>query len=86
MLSLDRSGCTLASHNLIKKTMFRFLIFLYQEKENRSASPEKQVDKEREGEAEGTQFSTLYKTLKQPNKIGKTMSDNLSVPLAFIGE
>ena len=31
--------------------MFRFLTFLYQEKENRSASPEKQVDKEREGEA-----------------------------------
>lgn len=66
--------------------LIRFLTFLYQEKENRSASPEKQVDKEREGEAEGTQFSTLYKTLKQPNKIGKTMSDNLSVPLAFIGE
>jgi len=54
-----------------------------QEKENRSGSPEKQVDKE-EKESEGTQFSTLYKTIKHPSKIGKTMSENLSVPLAFI--
>merc|ERR1719474_1806628 len=54
-----------------------------QEKENRSGSPEKQVDKE-ERESEGTQFSTLYKSIKHPAKIGKTMSDNLSVPLAFI--
>merc|ERR1711972_87269 len=54
-----------------------------EEKENRSGSPEKQVDKE-EKEGEGTQFSHLYKTLKHPSKIGKTMSENLSVPLAFI--
>merc|ERR1712228_680877 len=56
---------------------------LNKEKENRSGSPEKQVDKE-ERESEGTQFSTLYKSIKHPAKIGKTMSDNLSVPLAFI--
>ena len=55
----------------------------FQEKENRSGSPEKQVDKE-EKEGEETQFSHLYKTLKHPSKIGKTMSENLSVPLAFI--
>ena len=58
-----------------------------QEKENRSASPEKQLDKEeREGAGDGTQFSSLYKTLKHPSKIGRTMSENLSVPLAFIGK
>jgi len=56
---------------------------LNQEKENRSASPEKQLDKE-EREGDGTQFSSLYKTLKHPSKIGRTMSENLSVPLAFI--
>ena len=56
-----------------------------QDKENRSGSPEKQVDKD-DKEEEGTQFSNLYKTLKQPTKIGRTMADNLSVPLAFIGE
>jgi len=37
-------------------------------------------------EIEETQFTTLYKTLKQPMKLPKTMSDNLSVPLAFIGK
>ena len=57
-----------------------------QEKENRSASPEKQLDKETGKGGEGTQFSSLYKTLKHPSKIGRTMSDNLSVPLAFIGK
>ena len=55
-----------------------------QEKENSSGSPEKQVDKETREEG-GTKFSSLYKTLKQPSKIGRTMSENLSVPLAFIG-
>ena len=60
-------------------------MFFIQDKENRSGSPEKQVDKE-EKEGEGMQFSSLYKNLKQPSKIGRTMSDNLSVPLAFIGE
>jgi len=65
---------------------------LTQEKENQSGSPEKQVDKEavdlnnREKEVEETQFTSLYKTLKQPTKLPKTMSENLSVPLAFIGE
>merc|ERR1712066_596340 len=54
-----------------------------EEKENRSGSPEKQVDQEVREEA-GTKFSTLYKTLKHPSKIGRTMSENLSVPLAFI--
>merc|ERR1719153_1493139 len=45
---------------------------LTQEKENQSGSPEKQVDKElvehNDGgrEVEETQFTTLYKTLKQP--------------------
>jgi hypothetical protein len=64
---------------------------MFQEKENQSGSPEKQVDKEavdlnnREKEIEDTQFTTLYKTLKQPTKLPKTMSENLSVPLAFIG-
>jgi len=63
---------------------------LTQEKENQSGSPEKQVDKElvdlnnREKEVEETQFTSLYKTLKQPTKLPKTMSENLSVPLAFI--
>jgi len=63
---------------------------LTQEKENQSGSPEKQVDKEdtqpngSDKEIEETQFTTLYKTLKQPMKLPKTMSDNLSVPLAFI--
>merc|ERR1711874_380393 len=56
---------------------------LTKEKENSSGSPEKQVDKEVREEA-GTKFSTLYKTLKHPAKIGRTMSENLSVPLAFI--
>ena len=56
-----------------------------QEKENTSGSPEKQVDKEVREEP-GTKFSTLYKTLKHPSKIGRTMSENLSVPLAFIGK
>ena len=56
-----------------------------QEKENTSGSPEKQVDKEAREES-GTKFSTLYKTLKHPAKIGRTMSENLSVPLAFIGK
>ena len=56
-----------------------------QEKENTSGSPEKQVDKEVREEP-GTKFSTLYKTLKHPAKIGRTMSENLSVPLAFIGK
>jgi len=61
-----------------------------EEKENQSGSPEKQVDKEavdlnnREKEVEETQFTSLYKTLKQPTKLPKTMSENLSVPLAFI--
>ena len=56
-----------------------------QEKENSRGSPEKQVDKETREEP-GTKFSSLYKTLKQPSKIGRTMSENLSVPLAFIGK
>ena len=56
-----------------------------QEKENTSGSPEKQVDKEAMDEP-GTKFSALYKTLKHPAKIGRTMSENLSVPLAFIGK
>ena len=56
-----------------------------QEKENSSGSPEKQVDKEAI-EEQCTKFSSLYKTLKQPSKIGRTMSENLSVPLAFIGK
>merc|ERR1719370_749825 len=61
-----------------------------EEKENQSGSPEKQVDKElvehNDGgrEVEETQFTTLYKTLKQPTRLPKTMSENLSVPLAFI--
>jgi len=61
-----------------------------EEKENQSGSPEKQVDKDvvdlnnREKEVEETQFTSLYKTLKQPTKLPKTMSENLSVPLAFI--
>jgi len=61
-----------------------------EEKENQSGSPEKQVDKElvehNAGgrEVEETQFTTLYKTLKQPTRLPKTMSENLSVPLAFI--
>jgi len=61
-----------------------------EEKENQSGSPEKQVDKEdtqingSNKEIEETQFTTLYKTLKQPMKLPKTMSENLSVPLAFI--
>merc|ERR1719427_2575532 len=58
-------------------------------KENQGGSPEKQVDKEnapviRDKEVEETQFSDLYRKLKQPTKLPKTMSDNLSVPLAFI--
>merc|ERR1719318_713717 len=61
---------------------------LTQEKENQSGSPEKQLDKEgadhAQKEVEETQFTTLYKTLKQPTKLPKTMSENLSVPLAFI--
>jgi len=32
-----------------------------------------------------TNFTSLYKSLKQPGKLPKTMSENLSVPLAFIG-
>ena len=56
-----------------------------QEKENSSGSPEKQVDKEAI-EEQCTKFSSLYKTLKQPSRIGRTMSENLSVPLAFIGK
>jgi len=59
-----------------------------EEKENQSGSPEKQLDKEgadhAQKEVEETQFTTLYKTLKQPTKLPKTMSENLSVPLAFI--
>eukprot|EP00092_Neocalanus_flemingeri_P006979 GFUD01007533.1.p1 GENE.GFUD01007533.1~~GFUD01007533.1.p1 ORF type:complete len:751 (+),score=265.35 GFUD01007533.1:57-2309(+) len=61
-----------------------------EEKENQGGSPEKQVDKEvvdpnnRDKEIEETQFSVLYRTLKQPTRLPKTMSDNLSVPLAFI--
>jgi len=59
-----------------------------EEKENMSASPEKQVDKEGNrkegGEIEETSFSSLYKSIKQPSKLPKVISDNLSVPLAFI--
>ena len=55
-----------------------------------SASPEKQVDKEGNrkegGEIEETSFSSLYKSIKQPSKLPKVISDNLSVPLAFIGK
>ena len=68
---------------IITELVFNILL---QEKENRSASPEKQLDKETGKGGEGTQFSSLYKTLKHPSKIGRTMSDNLSVPLAFIGK
>jgi len=63
---------------------------LTQDKENEAASPEKQIEKEssdsnsRDKEIKDTQFSTLYKSLKQPSRLPKTMSDNLSVPLAFI--
>ena len=57
---------------------------ILQEKENRGASPEKQVDQEVREES-GTKFSSLFKNLKNPSKIGRTMSENLSVPLAFIG-
>jgi len=58
-------------------------------KENQVGSPEKQVDKEnapdiRDNEVEETQFSDLYRKLKQPTRLPKTMSENLSVPLAFI--
>jgi len=61
-----------------------------EEKENQSGSPEKQVDKERidpdnrDKEVEETQFTSLYKRLKQPTMLPKTMSENLSVSLAFI--
>jgi len=58
-----------------------------EEKENQSGSPDKQKDEtnvEKPREVEETQFTSLYKTLKQPTKLPKTMSDNLSVPLAFI--
>jgi len=69
----------------IKKVAWSILT---QEKENQSGSPEKQLDKEgadhAQKEVEETQFTTLYKTLKQPTKLPKTMSENLSVPLAFI--
>ena len=58
---------------------------MLQEKENRSGSPEKQVDQEAREET-GTKFSVLYNSLKHPSKIGRTMSENLSVPLAFIGK
>jgi len=60
---------------------------LTQEKENQSGSPDKQKDEnnvEKPREVEETQFTSLYKTLKQPTRLPKTMSDNLSVPLAFI--
>jgi len=60
---------------------------LTQEKENQSGSPDKQKDQdnvEKRKEVEETQFTSLYKTLKQPTRLPKTMSDNLSVPLAFI--
>merc|ERR1711872_21311 len=60
---------------------------LTQEKENQSGSPDKQKDQdnvEKPKEVEETQFTSLYKTLKQPTRLPKTMSDNLSVPLAFI--
>ena len=33
-----------------------------------------------------TNFTSLYQSLKQPGKLPKTMSENLSVPLAFIGD
>jgi len=48
------------------------------------------VDKERidpdnrDKEVEETQFTSLYKRLKQPTMLPKTMSENLSVSLAFI--
>ena len=61
---------------------------MLQEKENQSGSPDKQKDQdnvEKPKEVEETQFTSLYKTLKQPTRLPKTMSDNLSVPLAFIG-
>ena len=71
-----------------------FYIVVLQEKENQSGSPEKQVDKEsinpkdsnRDLEIEDTQFSALFRALKQPTRLPKTMSENLSVPLAFIGQ
>jgi len=65
----------------IKEATWRILT---QDKENQNTeSPDKQNDDSNDSLQE-TAFSTLYKTLKQPNKLPKTMSDNLSVPLAFI--
>jgi len=66
----------------IKETSWRILT---QDKENQpSESPDKQTDDLGDRVLQDINFSTLYKTLKQPNKLPKTMSENLSVPLAFI--
>jgi len=66
----------------IKETAWKILT---QDKENRSAqSPEKQEDNSGSELVQETSFHSLYHTLKQPNKLPRTMSENLSVPLAFI--
>merc|ERR1712059_99081 len=57
-----------------------------EDKENISKTEKGVLDKT-EGETANVEempFSLLYRTLKQPNKLPKTVSESLSVPLAFI--
>merc|ERR1719228_2179574 len=70
----------------IKETSWRILTQASSEdKENQpSESPDKQQDNSGSELIQDTSFQSLYKTLKAPNKLPKTMSENLSVPLAFI--
>jgi len=59
---------------------------LTQDKENIGASPEKvQTEKSKEGSKVGdTSFSHVYRLLKQPHRLPPKMTENLSVPLAFL--
>ncbi|XP_023323672.1 condensin complex subunit 2 isoform X2 [Eurytemora carolleeae] len=57
---------------------------LTQDKENVGGSPEKVSEKEEEGKVHETSFSHIYRLLKQPRRLPPKMTENLSVPLAFL--
>lgn len=67
--------------NILKRNI-KFL----KDKENVGASPEKVSEKTREdGKVEETSFSDVFRMLKQPHRLPPKMSENLSVPLALLG-
>jgi len=70
----------------IKETAWKILTQASDEdKENRSvSSPEEQEDNSGPEVVQETSFRELYQTLKLPHKLPRQMSENLSVPLAFI--